>query len=572
MALPSPVYIECPNLQNYFIDKDTAQAMSGGAVWFYSDINRTTLKPIYQQVRLPDNTYEFVELNNPVTLTSIGTFADDNGNDINVYLYPYVGLPTDAVQGAIELYFIEVYNADETLQFTREAYPPNLGSNTNPEDIFEDSTNILSNPQFAEINFTPDPSTGAYIYNVSGSNTVSNLAPDWDLVTTGTGTVTVKQFVVADQDAPSNPPYALDIQAGGSVTSLHLRQRIYNSPRLLKDSYVSGYFVAETQDSQTPVLSLYYMPSASASATTQLLIAQDTLSATGFTEVFNETAVAITLTNTDNANTGYVDFYLDIPVTAHVQVSSFQIASVQNAQSSVKFIPESVARQIDHTYHDAYPIVPVGAFIDFGGFTAPLHYLLCDGAAYNRVTYKQLFNVITTTESVSLTSTVTTFTVASAANYRAGMSIEGAGVPASTTISSISGLTITMSNPASSTTTSIIRFFLAGAGDGSATFNVPNLVGKVIAGADGTLLGSGDGLNGPGASSSTSTITLIAANLPPHSHTIAKGSSDSSGGAFVQGTSNDAAATTNTGNGPGASTAFSIVQPTYLLRKYIRYE
>jgi hypothetical protein len=355
MALPNSIYVECPSLQNYFIDKDTAQAMSGGSVWFYSDVDRTNLveKPIYQQVRLPDNTYEFVQLNNPVTLSSIGTFADDNGNDINVYLYPFTGLPGDAVRGDPELYYIRVYNSGNVFQFDREAYPPNQEeiSGNVPGGNSTNSGNILSNPQFAKINFNPDSITGAFVYHVSGTDSVYNLAPDWDLVTSGTGTVTVKRVDIGDQVAPSNPPYAIDIQCT-SLTSLQLRQRIYNDSRLLYGTYVSGYFVAETQDSQLPLLTLYYKPSASTTPTLVQTIAQGATNSTGFTEIFNADAVQIILKNPENADVGYIDIYLDIPVTSHIQVSSFQVVTVPDAASSAKFVSQSTARQIDHIYHD----------------------------------------------------------------------------------------------------------------------------------------------------------------------------------------------------------------------------
>ena len=41
----------------------------------------------------------------------------------------------------------------------------------------------------------------------------------------------------------------------------------------------------------------------------------------------------------------------------------------------------TIERQIDQTYHNAYPIVPVGTIIDFAGLVVPVHYLLCNGTA-----------------------------------------------------------------------------------------------------------------------------------------------------------------------------------------------
>lgn len=44
-----------------------------------------------------------------------------------------------------------------------------------------------------------------------------------------------------------------------------------------------------------------------------------------------------------------------------------------------------------------YPPVPVGVMHQFAGSTAPNGYLLCDGAAVSRTTYASLFTVLSTT-------------------------------------------------------------------------------------------------------------------------------------------------------------------------------
>lgn len=352
MPLPDVRFIESPSLQNLFRDKDTALPLSAGVVTFYSDVNRTVKKDIYEQVRLPDNTYDFVLLNNPLTLSSIGAYADNNGNDINIYLYPYLGAPTDPVQGPVELYYITVEAAvppvgTGALQFIREAWPPNFQGSSSPTDVFEGTTNELSNPQFSVVNFRPI--TG-YTVSVTSTGEVTEIAPDWALVTSGTGTVTVKHIAVSDTNAPSNPPYALDIASSG-ITSLHLRQRLTESPRLLKGAFVSGTFVAKSLDAAQVTISMNYMPTTSSTATLFQEICSGTTSSGAYTTIANSTAVQIILVNTTDAPAGYVDIYLDIPVNTHVQISSVQIVSVQNADSSTEYLQQSNAREIDHLFH-----------------------------------------------------------------------------------------------------------------------------------------------------------------------------------------------------------------------------
>ncbi len=352
MPLPDSRFVESPSLQNYFVDKDDGEPLAAGVVTFYSDVSRSVLKPIYQQVRLSANVYGFVQLNNPITLSSVGTYLDNNGNDINIYLYPYAGLPTDATQGAVELYYITVEAAAPpvgtgALQFIREAWPPGIASGTNPQDTFEGTDNILSNTQFSQVLFLP---LSGMTFSVTGANQSQEIAPGWFIDTNGTGTVTVAQISVADVNAPTNPPYALEISATG-ITTLHIRQRLAITSRLLEGAFLSGTFIAKSLGATEAIISLNYMPSASSTVTLFQEIASGTTSPGVFTTISNSSGVQITLVNPNNAPSGYVDIYLDIPVTAHVQVSSVQVVSVQNAASSTPFLQISNERQTDHLFH-----------------------------------------------------------------------------------------------------------------------------------------------------------------------------------------------------------------------------
>lgn len=109
--------------------------------------------------------------------------------------------------------------------------------------------------------------------------------------------------------------------------------------------------------------------------------------------------------------------------------------------------------------------VPAGSVTMFAGAAAPAGYLLCDGTAVSRTTYAGLFAAIGTTY---------------------------------------------------------------GAGDGSTTFNVPNLKGRVPIGLDSTQA-SFDTL---GETGGANTVALTEAQLPAHTHSInhGHGSTDAGGG------------------------------------------
>lgn len=347
MPLPSANFAYMQPLQQVIIDKDSGELLSAGSITFYSDVNRSVLKPIYQQVQLPNNEYSFVELVNPVTLNAIGALSDDNGNDIQIYFYPYEGLPTDEVRGAIELYYIEVYSSGGVLQFTREAQPPGISSGTNPQDTFEATDNIISNPQFVEVLFAP---TSGHTYTVSGSNVVTPIAPDWEVETSGTGTFTVEQEELSVLNAPGEPPYSLTISSAG-IDSIFLRQRIYQSPRLLGSSYVSASLAAAS-NSVTSIIMNYV----ASDGYTAEIMNKETTSDGNFTTLINDEASLLDSTNTNTPDApGYIDIEIVIEAEVSVKITSVQVIGVQNAESNTPFLQESTARQIDHLFHDYKP-------------------------------------------------------------------------------------------------------------------------------------------------------------------------------------------------------------------------
>lgn len=107
------------------------------------------------------------------------------------------------------------------------------------------------------------------------------------------------------------------------------------------------------------------------------------------------------------------------------------------------------------------PIVdaPTGTVNSFAGSTAPTGWLLCGGQAISRTTFADLFAIVGTTY---------------------------------------------------------------GSGDGSTTFNIPDLRGRTVAGIDnmnGADAGRLDWANTLGANGGTQTHTLVSAEMPSHTHT-----------------------------------------------------
>jgi hypothetical protein len=340
-------------------------------------------------------------------------------------------------------------------------------------------------------------------------------------------------------------------------------------------------------------------------------------------------------TNTDQPPAAWVEYRLILPGSIDILVTSFQVISTA-LQNKYNYEQETIERQLDHTYHLARPIVPVGTVIDYFGFDDPPHYLTCDYTAYSRQTYYELFSKITKVETVTLTNASTTFTVVSSALYRIGMGLEADGIPDNTTITNISGTTVTMSsaatatastpvrffasaktfsetvsltnasptftvasaanyaigmrltgtsipastvilnivgttitmnNNATSTVSSSVTFYSAGAGDNDTTFNVYDLRDYIVAGVGGSLFGTAS--NGLGAQGGAASVTLTGANMPTGTpfNTVSSGSS-------IVATSGGGVNVPSSGNGwtSGSASAVSIVQQTALGRKLIRFE
>lgn len=120
--------------------------------------------------------------------------------------------------------------------------------------------------------------------------------------------------------------------------------------------------------------------------------------------------------------------------------------------------------------------VTAGTILSYGGFTVPDGFLECDGSAFSRTIYADLFTVITDTQSGTRTSGSAVITgLSDTSRVLIGTDVEGTGIPAGTMILSVDSATqVTLDANATSSGTDDVRFLPYGGGDGSTTFNVPN--------------------------------------------------------------------------------------------------
>jgi microcystin-dependent protein len=157
--------------------------------------------------------------------------------------------------------------------------------------------------------------------------------------------------------------------------------------------------------------------------------------------------------------------------------------------------------------------VPVGTVSPYAGSSAPSGWLLCYGQAISRTTYASLYAIVGTTY---------------------------------------------------------------GTGDGSTTFNVPDLRGRAAFGKDNMggsaanrITNAGSGITGTGLGNSggSQSTTLAIANIPAHTHSYTAPTGNDGTNASSGGTSATTAGTTGS---TGSGTAFGTMNPTLILN-YIIY-
>lgn len=332
----NPLYIPLFTIEEVILDKDTGLPLSGGEVRFYRDSQRLQPKEVYQISGSSPN-YTFTSIGAVLTLGIDGTFVDLNGNPIVPYAYPY-----DAA-GEVDLYYVTVESQGAVQQFVRQAVPYIPSGSIPPEEL-ANTENELANSQFVEVNF---PSTGSTVISVTGANTVTPIAPDWDIITSGTGTLTVARLQPTTAGLPTNPPYTLSITASSGLgATISLRQRLHNSPSIIRGQYASGTFIAALLSGSAAFVSMDYVPS---TGTPTIII--------GSQAIPNDGAYHIITANTaipDQANSaasvGYVDIVITIPTIVTVAISSIQLVGVAFSVD-IPYDEQTSARQKDHLFH-----------------------------------------------------------------------------------------------------------------------------------------------------------------------------------------------------------------------------
>lgn len=330
-------YIPAFSIETVIFDKDIGEPLSNGEVTFYQDNQRATLKSVWQiSGTSPD--YTFTLLPNPMTLSSIGTFVDGSGNPVVPYFLPF-----DSEDNP-EYYYVTVESEGGVEQFRREAVPYiiDLPATTDEASSF---TNVLTNPQFVEVNF--DTFSSSHTYNFSGASLESvNIAPGWELVVTGTGGVEVERLNPAGStNRPTNAPYFLKITSSGSISILRLRQRLYQDPSIWAGTWLSAQMTGRSSSEVT--FAMRYEDSDGNSTT----LLSDTFPSSGAYGTISDNTQLGDSTSPDSAPEGYVDIIIDLQTSVETEISSIQVVPTNDQPVSVIYNQTPRNRQLDQAFN-----------------------------------------------------------------------------------------------------------------------------------------------------------------------------------------------------------------------------
>lgn len=220
-------------------------------------------------------------------------------------------------------------------------YVAGTGGSTPVDTVAFASSNQVTNPQFALINFEPPITISA-----TDPDPIE-IGPGWFLEVAGSGSVTMTQVPLDNANAnPSNAPYALQLTlTGWTNDSIFLRQRFQQNGMLWANKFVSSTLTARVEGTPRSVTASLVdsMGSPLATVLTVPAINEEWNQFTGYGEL-PET------TNTDDPPEAYIDYKLSIPNNIDIYVTSIQLV-VQELPIEPTFEQDSVERQIDHTFH-----------------------------------------------------------------------------------------------------------------------------------------------------------------------------------------------------------------------------
>ena len=579
MPINTDLLIAAAILQDGFVDKD-GTPMAGGTITCYQDNSRTTLKNwYYQSSNFADanGNYTFSPLPNPLTLSAAGTICDINGVDTIPFFYPF----SETDENQSQPYYITIVNHDMTNQITRPNFPYNRESTSPNVNVVSLNNQIINNgfwrnrqPNY--INQTPFTSL---TLSSGGSSSILSSVPYTQVLWTGVSTLYGTIVCPSQHDGFAMPDIQFLKNNLSANDFLTFTPFPLNPQLLIPNTITPEYYINHTcaVAGSAETVKCYQFPisqhlnnlsnfpftvsiqaqNAGGTGTGQNVISLQLLQFTGS----GSTSPAPTLiANTD--------------ITLNTDWTTYTLTGV---------FPTSAGLSLSTTEDDGWYLqvqMPTNVICNIN-FTKPSLYLTTNAIPQNDLlTYDQIDAIINSSRTGDIRTTLNTFSPfgwVGANDGTIGSAASGATTRAnSDTWQLYNLLYVNVSDtyaPVSGGRTAPGNTIAAAYTDFIA--NKPIALTKTLSRVIGEA-GSGAGLPtyalGQTAGASSQSVTLVAANLPPHSHVYQHiFNTGTSGFGLASGTLGTFP-NFNTDNGPGTSTPFSVatVSPSVFYNMYFK--
>ena len=326
---------------------------SENPIWFFNNLIGQPL----------DDTYFMFFLQNTLPYLPATVYQDPNGNTpwINPIEFTPAGLLPDNIYfDSTITYRLEVRQGNtqaDPLIWLVENYVPGTGGITPIQTSAVSTDNLITNPQFALVNFTGSFTTTA---------STINIAPGWQVIGNGSaGSITFTQIAIAGaSQIVTNPPYALQIISSG-WTSITLQQTFNGNGGLWTSDTAEpfgGVAVNFTALSATPInisATIVY-----SDGPQQAVIIDSALLTNAYAEYVGAQTIAPSI-NPDIPPNASTSLQITWSSPSTVTITSIQLVG-QDVPTDMPYLQEPIEREIDYTFHlynDALQFKPIPSLL-----------------------------------------------------------------------------------------------------------------------------------------------------------------------------------------------------------------
>jgi len=318
-------------------------------IWYFVDL---------QGVQL-DDTYYFFVLENTFPYVPATVWHDVDG--INPWNFPIQFLANGTLPDPIYfdpnlVYRLEVRKGNTQLDpliYEIDNYVPSSNEPAPTTNHIINTENQISNPNFALINFV-SPIT----INASGTY---QIAPDWFLKLTGTGSSTITQIAVSGLSSSpeqNNAPFVLNFANSGWSSAI-LYQQFNEVSDIWANTPINASITGISQSVGSLPIAINYVPSSGSPPPTSIA------SGNFVPGIYTTIAGGLEFTpplNPDSGASAFVQIQIVLPPVGTFSITNVQLISgdtsiLSTDPDAAPFIQETIERQTDKLFHYYNPLL-----------------------------------------------------------------------------------------------------------------------------------------------------------------------------------------------------------------------